>query len=388
MSSSIQRFYSIADLRSHAKKRLPKAIFDFFDGGAEDELTLQRNVKAFQEKRFIPQVLNDVSQIDYSAPMLGGPSALPCAIAPTGAVGFGWPKGDIAIAKAAASFNIPYCLSTTATASIEQIAQEAPGRHWFQAYILKNQDFFNQLVQRAQDADYEALMITVDLPVGGKRERDFRNDFKIPFHLTLRNLMDFSSRPLWALPMLFRGIPELENLIGLDSQSATKQNLGSSVGKNYDPSFNWERLQRIRDQWSRKLIIKGVLNPEDAMRLVKMGCDAIVVSNHGGRQLDGAIGTLDALPNVAKAVNQAIPVYIDGGIRRGGDIVKAIASGADGVLIGRATLYGAIAAGEEGAYHALAILQDELKRTMQLCGISNIREIHHSLLDQSPSRMN
>ena len=383
MSSSIQRFYSIADLRSHAKKRLPKAVFDFFDGGAEDELTLQRNVKAFQEKRLIPKVLNDVSHIDYSALMLGGASGMPCAIAPTGAVAFGWPKGDIAIAKAAASFNIPYCLSTTATASIEQIANEAPGRHWFQAYILKNQDFFNQLLHRAQSSDYEALMITVDLPVGGKRERDFRNDFKIPFHLTLRNFIDFSSRPLWALPMLFRGIPELENLIGLDSQSATKQNLASSVGKNYDPSFNWDRLQRIRDQWPRKLIIKGILHPDDASRLVKMGCDALVVSNHGGRQLDGAISTLDALPAVAQSVNQAIPVYVDGGIRRGSDIVKAIASGADGVLLGRATLYGAIVAGEEGALHALSILQDELKRTMQLCGISKINEIHPSLLDQS-----
>jgi (S)-mandelate dehydrogenase len=380
MSTSIQRFYSIADLRSHAKKRLPKAIFDFFDGGAEDELTLRRNVQAFQEKRLIPKVLNDVSSINHSAPMLGGLSSLPCAIAPTGAVAFGWPKGDIAIAKAAAAFNIPYCLSTTATASIEQIAREAPGRHWFQAYILKNRVFFDQLLQRAHDADYEALMITVDLPVGGKRERDSRNDFKIPFHLTLRNFIDFSSRPFWALPMLFKGIPELANLIGLETANPEKQNLGSSVGKNYDPSFNWERLARIRDQWPRKLIIKGVLNPEDAQRLVQLGCDAIVVSNHGGRQLDGSIATLDALPDVVRAVNQAVPVYIDGGIRRGSDIVKALASGANGVLIGRATLYGAIAAGEEGAHHALAILQDELKRTMQLCGVSKLKEIDQTLL--------
>ena len=312
--------------------------------------------------------------------MLGGLSSLPCAIAPTGAVAFGWPKGDIAIAKAAAAFNIPYCLSTTATASIEQIAREAPGRHWFQAYVLKDQVFFDQLLQRAHDADYEALMITVDLPVGGKRERDSRNDFKIPFHFSLRNLVDFSSRPLWALPMLFRGIPKLENLIGLETVNSSIQNLGSSVGKNYDPSFDWERLARIRDRWSRKLIIKGVLNPEDAQRLVQLGCDAIVVSNHGGRQLDGAIATLDALPEVVQAVNQAVPVYIDGGVRRGSDIVKALASGANGVLIGRATLYGAIAAGDQGAHHALAILQDELKRTMQLCGVSQLEDIDQTML--------
>ena len=383
MSSSTDRFYSIKDLRQHAKKRLPKAVFDFFDGGAEDEITLQRNMHAFQEKRFIPQILNDVSNIDLSSTILGKPSHLPCAIAPTGAVGFGWRDGDIAIAKAAAASGIPYCLSTTATASIEDIAKHAPGRLWFQAYVLKDQNYFRKLIQRAYDADYEALMITVDLPVGGKRERDLRNDFKIPFHFTLKNTLDFASKPLWALPMLFNGVPELKNLSGLTNTSTTNQSLASSVGNNYDPSFDWNRLQAVRDQWPRKLIVKGVLNPEDAVRMVKMGIDAIVVSNHGGRQLDGAMASLDALPPIVAAVNQAIPVYLDGGIRRGSDIVKAIALGAQGVLIGRATLYGAIAAGEPGAQRALAILKSELTRTMQLCGVAKVSEINASLLSQS-----
>jgi len=383
MSSSTDRFYSIEDLRQHAKKRLPKAVFDFFDGGAEDEITLQRNMLAFQEKRFIPKILNNVSSIDLSSTVLGTPSHLPCAIAPTGAVGFGWRDGDIAIAKAAAASGIPYCLSTTATASIEDIAKYAPGRLWFQAYVLKDQDYFRKLIQRAYEADYEALMITVDLPVGGKRERDLRNDFKIPFHFTLKNTLDFASKPLWALPMLFRGVPELKNLSGLANASTTNQSLASSVGSNYDPSFDWDRLQAVRDQWSRKLIVKGVLNPEDAVRLVKMGIDAIVVSNHGGRQLDGAMASLDALPSIVAAVNQAIPVYLDGGIRRGSDIVKAIALGAEGVLIGRATLYGAIAAGEPGAERALAILKSELTRTMQLCGVAQVSKINGSLLSQS-----
>jgi len=383
MSSSTDRFYSIEDLRQHAKKRLPKAVFDFFDGGAEDEITLQRNMLAFQEKRFIPKILNAVSSIDLSSTVLGKPSHLPCAIAPTGAVGFGWRDGDIAIAKAAAASGIPYCLSTTATASIEDIAKYAPGRLWFQAYVLKDQDYFRKLIQRAYDADYEALMITVDLPVGGKRERDLRNDFKIPFHFTLKNTLDFASKPVWALPMLFKGVPELKNLSGLTNSSTTNQSLASSVGSNYDPSFDWDRLQAVRDQWSRKLIVKGVLNPEDAVRLVKMGIDAIVVSNHGGRQLDGAMASLDALPSIVAAVNQAIPVYLDGGIRRGSDIVKAIALGAEGVLIGRATLYGAIAAGEPGAQRAMAILKSELTRTMQLCGVAKVSEINASLLSQS-----
>jgi (S)-mandelate dehydrogenase len=382
MSSSTDRFYSIEDLRQHAKKRLPKAVFDFFDGGAEDEITLQRNMLAFQEKRFIPKILNDVSHVNLSSMVLGKPSHLPFAIAPTGAVGFGWRDGDIAIAKAAIASGIPYCLSTTATASIEEIAQHAPGRLWFQAYVLKDQDYFRKLIRRAQVADYEALMITVDLPVGGKRERDLRNDFKIPFHFTLKNTLDFASKPLWALPMLFNGVPELKNLSGLANANTTNQSLASSVGNNYDPSFDWGRLQAVRDLWPRKLIVKGVLNPEDALRLVKMGIDAIVVSNHGGRQLDGAMASLDALPPIVAAVNQAIPLYLDGGIRRGSDILKAIALGAQGVLIGRATLYGVIAAGEPGAQRALAILQSELTRTMQLCGVVKVSEINASLLSQ------
>jgi (S)-mandelate dehydrogenase len=226
-------------------------------------------------------------------------------------------------------------------------------------------------------------MITVDLPVGGKRERDLRNDFKIPFHFTLKNTLDFASKPRWALPMLFNGVPELKNLSGLTNASTTNESLASSVGNNYDPSFDWDRLQAVRDLWPRKLIVKGVLNHEDALRLVKMGIDAIVVSNHGGRQLDGAMASLDALPTIVAAVNQAIPVYLDGGIRRGSDIVKAIALGAQGVLIGRATLYGAIAAGEPGAKRALAILQSELMRTMQLCGVATVSEINPSSLSQS-----
>jgi (S)-mandelate dehydrogenase len=380
MSISTQRFYSIEDLRQHAKKRLPKAVFEFFDGGAEDELTLKQNIEAFKALRFIPKALHDVSKIDYSSKILGSLSNMPCAIAPTGAVGFGWRGGDVAIAKAAAQFNIPYCLSTTATASIEEIANQAPGRHWFQAYILKDKDLFEKLIQRAKDADYEALMITVDLPVGGKRERDYRNDFKIPFQYTVKNCLDFSSRPLWAIAMLVHGVPKLKNLIGLESDNQQSIQLASSVGKNYDPSFDWDRLSQVREKWPKKLIIKGVLNPSDAARLEKMGCDAIVVSNHGGRQLDGAIATMDALPAILDVIQKRIPVYLDGGVRRGSDIVKAIACGADGVLLGRATLFGAIAAGEAGARRALEILEDELIRTMQLCGVKNLSEIDSFLL--------
>jgi len=377
---NVSKAYSIEDLRRAAQRRLPQAIFDFFDGGAEDEITLRDNRAAYQRVRLMPKVLTDVSTIDASTSLVGQRSELPMAIAPTGAVGFGWRGGDIAIARAAVAAGIPYTLSSTATASIEQIANAAPGRLWFQAYILRNKPFLQGLIDRAQAADYEALVITVDLPVGGKRERDFRNDFSVPFRFTPKNLLDFARHPGWLSDIVRFGMPVMENLIGLETQATSATAIASSVGRNYDPSFNWESLQKIRDGWPRKLIVKGILSPEDALRVAAMGCDAVVVSNHGGRQLDSAVATFDALPGVIKAVNGRIPVLLDGGVRRGSDIFKALAMGAQGVMLGRATLYGASAAGEPGASRALTILKDELIRTMQLCGVRSTREANLSVI--------
>ena len=377
---NVSKAYSIEDLRQLAQRRLPRAVFDFFDGGAEDEVTLQDNAAAYRRLRLMPKVLTDVSSIDTSTVVLGHRAALPIAIAPTGAAGFGWHGGDIAIARAAAAVGIPYTLSSTATASIEQIAKAAPGRLWFQAYILRNKPFLEALIQRALAADYEALVITVDLPVGGKRERDFRNDFSVPFRFTPKNIVDFMQHPRWLSSIIRHGMPVMENLIGLDAQATSSTAIASSVGRNYDPAFNWDGLQKIRDNWPRKLIVKGILGPEDALRVANMGCDAVVVSNHGGRQLDGAVATFDALPGVVRAVNGRIPVLLDGGIRRGSDVVKALARGAQGVMLGRATLYGASAAGEPGASRAIAILKDELVRTMQLCGACTTHDIDATVL--------
>ena len=380
MAQNISKAYSIADLRRAAQRRLPRAVFDFFDGGAEDEITLRDNEAAFKRLRLLPRVLSDVSKIDTSAHLLGARASLPLAIAPTGAVGFGRRGGDINIARAAAAAGIPYTLSSTATASIEQIANAAPGRLWFQAYILRNKPFLDALIERARAADYEALVITVDLPVGGKRERDFRNDFSVPFRFTPKNIIDFAQHPRWLSSILRHGMPVMENLVGLDTQATSATAIASSVGRNYDASFNWDDLQKIRDHWPRKLIVKGILNPHDAVRVATIGCDALVVSNHGGRQLDGAVATVDALPSVVAAINGRIPVLLDGGVRRGSDIVKALALGAEGVMLGRATLYGAAAAGEAGASRAIAILKDELIRTMQLCGVRSIGEADGSVL--------
>ncbi len=377
--------HSIADLRALARRRLPRAVFDFYDGGSEDERTLAANRRAFSSHRFAPHVLVDVAQVSTACELLGAPAGMPAAIAPTGAAGFGWRTADVALAKAAAEQGIPYTLSSSAMAAIETIAREAPGRHWFQAYVLRDQDFFWKLIDRAHAADFEALVITVDLPVGGKRERDFHNHFAIPFRFSARNMMDFARHPAWALDMLFKGMPVMENLRGLETTAKSATAIASSVGRSYDPSFNHERLARVRERWPRKLIVKGISRGDDVERLVALGVDAIVVSNHGGRQLDGAVATLDALPDVVRAAAGRVPVLVDGGVRRGGDIAMAVALGAKGVLLGRATLYGAVAAGEAGARRALAILHDELQRTQRLCGIAQLTDFTPDILRPSPA---
>ena len=376
----VSEAWSIAELRLLAKRRLPPGIFDFFDGAAEDEISLADNVDAFRRLRLVPRPLIDVSSVDPSSSILGKRVALPIAIAPTGGPGFGRHGSDVAIARAASKAGIPYTLSTSATASIERIARDAPGRLWFQAYILRNREFLRGLLDRALAADYEALMITVDLPVGGKRERDARNRMSFPFRFSTRHLWDFAFNPRWLLAMARNGMPVVENLIGLETQATSASRIASSVGRSYDPSFDWDRLKEMRDSWPRSMIVKGILHPKDAARLADMGVDAVVVSNHGGRQLDGAVAPIDALPAIVDSVAGRAEVWLDGGVRRGSDIVKACALGAKAVLIGRATLFGAFAGLEEGAARAITILADELERTMQLCGARSIADLDSDLI--------
>jgi (S)-mandelate dehydrogenase len=374
--------YSIETLRQLAKRRLPRAVFDFIDGGAEDEATLRGNRAAFEKVRLSRKVLVGVSQVNTEASILGKTAKLPLAIAPTGAVGFGWRGGDIAVARAAAAYGIPFSLSTSATASIEKIAEAAPGRHWFQAYFFKDREYTFGLIERARLAGYDTLMVTADLPVGGKRERDFRNDFSIPFRFTPKNMLDFATRPAWALDMLLRGVPPLENLAGMAQGGGNARNLVSSVGRNQDAALDWEVIRRVRGVWPGKLLVKGVVHPEDAELAVSLGCNGVIVSNHGGRQLDGEVASFDALPGVVRAIGGKASVLMDGGIRRGSDIFKALARGAEAVMIGRATYYGVCAAGEEGANRALEILRDEFVRTMQLCGARRIDEIGPQMIFQ------
>ena len=382
--ADVTRAYSIADLRRLAERRLPRAIFDFFDGGAEDEVTLRDNRAAFERVRIVPRVLADVRAPDLACEILGGPSKLPFVIAPTGAIGIAWPGADLAIARTARALGIPYTLSTNATASIEDIAREGPDRRWFQLYVLRDRAFVSKLVDRAEAAGYEALVPTVDLAVGGKRERDFRNGFTIPPSLKLRHVLAGALRPAWAWRILMNGgLPDFVNVRGYGGTDARGLKLASSVGRDIDPGFCWDDLARLRERWKGKLVVKGVSRVDDAERLVSMGVDGVWVSNHGGRQLDGAIASLDAMAGIARAVGSRIAVLMDGGVRRGIDALKARALGAQAVAVGRATLYGVGAGGEQGARHALAILTSELVRAMQLSGMRSIGEITPDLLAKS-----
>ena len=376
----VQRAWNIRDLRALAKRRLPRAIFDFFDGAAEDELSLAANRAAFESVRLLPRMLTGVERIDTSTTLLGGRSRMPIAVGPTGGVGFGWPYADVGVARAAAAAGIPYTLSTMATASIERIAREAGGRLWFQIYIFRDPKMTMELVERARQSGYEALMVTVDVPVGGKRERDFYNDFAIRFQFTPRNVLDFATRPLWCLDVLRHGMAKLENVAGFAPEAKSTAEIASSVGQYWDADFDWDDLKAMRDTWPGKMLVKGILRADEAERLAAIGVDAVVVSNHGGRQLDGAIGGLDALPPVVRAVKGRMSVLVDGGVRRGVDAIKAVALGAEGVMLGRATLFGAVAAGEAGARRAIEILRDELFRSMQLAGVRSISEIGPDLI--------
>jgi isopentenyl diphosphate isomerase/L-lactate dehydrogenase-like FMN-dependent dehydrogenase len=370
---------SIDDLRELARRRLPRGVFDFFDGGADDEITLRANCDGFKRLRLRPRVLVNVQQPELSTLVVGATAAAPLVIAPTGAIGAGWPGADVAIARVAARLGIPYTLSTMATSSIEDVAAVG-GRLWFQLYVLRDQALTQGLLKRAQEAGYEALVVTLDLPTGGKRERDLHNRFTVPLRPNARTVFDFASHPAWCLQMLRHGQPRFKNLIGFEGSDDPRASIAAKVGQSLDATFDWDALERLRQRWSGRFMVKGVSRGDDAARLAAMGVDAIWVSNHGGRQLDGAVAAVDALPAVVAAVQGRVPVLLDSGVRRGTDIVKAIALGAQAVAIGRATLYGAAAGGEAGAERALQILTEELRRAMQLCGTPRIADIDHELL--------
>ena len=376
----LSKAFNIEDLRGIAKKRLPRAVFDFFDGGAEDEVTLRGNRAAFERVRLLPRVLVDVASVDTKVRIFGSEANLPLAIAPTGGISAGRAGAELALARAAKAFGVPFTLATPAAFTIERVAEEVGGRLWFQLYAVRDREFREKLVLRAKTSGYEAMLVTVDLPVSGKRERDPRNGFVTPFKPNWRNSRDVLFKPAWLLEILRHGLPGMANFEGYRFSTPEGTDIATAVGREMDASLDWEALKRLRELWPRKLLLKGVERPDDAERAAAIGCDGVVVSNHGGRQLDGAVPTLEALPAIVNSVGKKMTVLLDGGVRRGVDILKARALGAQAVLTGRATLFGAMAGGEAGARHALEILASELERSMRLCGVRSVQEITADLI--------
>ena len=379
---NLARAVNIEDLRVLAKRRLPRAIFDFFDGGAEDEVTLRENRAAFERVRLLPRVLVDVSKVDTVIDLLGKRSALPLAIAPTGGISAGRYGAELILARAAKAVGVPFTMATPSAFTIEKVAEEVGGRLWFQLYAVRDRAFRSRLVNRAKSAGYEAILVTVDLPVSGKRERDPRNGFHTPYSPNWRNSKDVVFKPAWALDMMRNGLPGMANLEGYRFSAPSGTDIVTAVGREMDAGLDWEYIKELRNEWPGKLLLKGVERADDAERAAAVGCDGVVVYNHGGRQLDGAAATLDALPAIASAVGNRMAVLLDGGVRRGVDILKARALGAQAVLTGRATLFGAMAAGEPGALRALEILSSELVRAMQLCGVRSSAEIGPHLVSR------
>jgi len=377
----IDRAVSIADLREIARRRLPKAVFDFIEGAAESETTSRRNCTDFEKIEFIPRALVDVAARNMSVPILARQAALPVAISPTGLATVAWADAEVALARVAYANNIPFTLSIAASTRLERIRAAVPdARLWFQLYGFKDRELVRSLIRRVHSANYEALVLTVDIPVVGQRNRDLHNGFTIPLRPTLRLIWDLFRCPRWTAHILTRGAPTMQNLIdGLDKDSGI-ESIARLLTRNMDASLNWSRLVWIRDLWPGKIVIKGILSPLDAERAVQLGFDAIAVSNHGGRQLDFAVSAIAALPDIVAAVGDRADIYLDGGVRRGSDIVKAMALGARAVMVGRATLFGAAAGGENGARRCLSILTDELDRCLALLGCADVRDLNPSFL--------
>jgi L-lactate dehydrogenase (cytochrome)/(S)-mandelate dehydrogenase len=367
--------YSVSALRRMAQKRLPRPIFDFIDGGAEDEDTLRQNESAFQSWDVLPQPLNGAAERDISASLFGHTLQSPLLLGPTGLAGLFWPQGEIESAKAAAAKGTVYCLSHGSVCTMEQLAQSHHGLKWMQVFIYKDRGFTRELATRAQNSGYDALVLTIDNQMIGKRERDLVNGFTIPPRFDFAQMPAFAQKPAWWWSMRH----DLSKVtFGNYVQSNAPESvaaLAARMGGLLDPGMSWHDVVMLRDHWKGRLILKGVLHPHEAVEAVKHGVDAIIVSNHGGRQLNGAMASVRALPAIVQAVNGSVPVLLDGGIRRGSDVFKAIALGATAVLVGRPHLWGLSVAGQEGVEWVVDLLTNELDRVMGLAGAKNLKAI-------------
>jgi L-lactate dehydrogenase (cytochrome) len=370
----LQRALTIEDLRSAARRRAPRAVFDYTDGAAEQEISLRRARRLFRQLEFHPSVLRDVSRLDTTTEVLGQRSSFPFSFAPTGFTRMMHHEGECAVARVAERVGIPYALSTLGTTSIEDVALAAPtARKWFQLYVWKDRTAGEELMRRARASGFEALMLTVDAPIAGARLRDVRNGFSIPPALTVRTVVDTATHPAWWINLL------TTSPLTFASLSSWDRTIAELMDELFDPTMTMKDLEWVRSFWDGPLIIKGIQTIDDARRMADAGVDAIVLSNHGGRQLDRAPVPLRLLPDVVDAVGDRTEVWVDTGIMSGADIVAAVALGAKSALVGRAYLYGLMAGGERGVTRAAEILTRELRRTMQLLGVARVDELgpHH-----------
>ena len=370
----------IADLKRLHKRRVPKMFYDYCESGSYTEQTFRDNVSDFSQIRLRQKVAVDMSNRSTAGTMIGQSVTMPVALAPVGFTGMQSADGEIKAARAAEKFGVPFTLSTMSICSIEDVAEHTTAPFWFQLYVMQDHDFVDRLIQRAQAARCSALVLTLDLQILGQRHKDLKNGLSAPPRLTLPNILDMCRRPRWAMGMLGTKRHTFRNLVGHVESVSDMKSLAAWTNEQFDPRLSWDDVKWVKEKWGGKLILKGIQDVEDARLAVKSGADALIVSNHGGRQLDGAQSSIEALPTIVDAVGGQIEIHMDGGIRSGQDVLKARALGARGVYIGRPMLYGLGAMGEEGVSKCLQILHKELDITMAFCGHTNIETVDKSIL--------
>lgn len=370
----------IEDLRRLHRKRVPKMFYDYVDSGSWTESTYHANERDLARIRFRQRVAVDMSERSLATTMAGQSVSMPVALAPTGLTGMQHPDGEILAARAAERFGVPFTLSTMSICSIEDVAAHTTRPFWFQLYVMRDREFIERLIGRAQDAGCSALVLTLDLQIMGQRHNDLRNGLSTPPQFNARTLVDLLAHPRWCVDMLRTRRRGFGNVVGHVRGAENLKSLSQWSASQLDPTLNWNDVEWIRSLWKGPLILKGIMDPEDARLARESGADALIVSNHGGRQLDGAPSTIEVLPAIVEAVGDAIEVWMDGGIRSGQDVLKAIALGARGTLIGRAFLYGLGALGEAGVTRALEIIRNELDLSMAFCGLRDIREVDTRIL--------
>ena len=371
----------IDDLKQLYRRRTPKMFYDYAESGSYTEQTFRDNSTDFARIRLRQRVARDLSGRGLATTMIGQAVTMPVALAPVGSTGMQCPDGEIKAARAAAAFGVPYTLSTMSICSIEDVAAASPTPFWFQLYVMRDEDFVDAIIERARKAKCSALVLTLDLQILGQRHKDVRNGLSAPPKLTIPNMINMATKPAWALGMLRTPRRQFRNIVGHVKNVEKLSDLTAWANEQFDPKLDWSKVRRIRDQWGGKFILKGILDADDARMAADFGADAIVVSNHGGRQLDGALSSIRSLPAIVRAVGDRVEVHMDGGIRTGQDVLKAVAMGAKGTYIGRSYVYGLGAAGEAGVTKALEIIRQEFDVTMALCGERDVKALGpHNLL--------